>query len=60
MKQTNRNVLKLNTVFSTENVKDISDQVHHTGKYSDCESDEPVHYSPGHNINYYLDENFIN
>ena len=46
MKRTNRNVLKLNTVFRTENIKDISDQVHHTGEYSDYESDDSVHYPP--------------
>ena len=32
MKRTNRNVLESNTMFSTENVKDVSDQVHHTEK----------------------------
>ena len=58
LKRTNRNVLTLNTVPRTENVKDISYQLHHTGKYSDYESYNSVHYPPGHNLNYYLDECF--
>ena len=33
-------------MFRTENIKDISDQVHHTGEYSDYESDDSVHYPP--------------
>ena len=58
LKRTNRNVLTLNTILRTEYVKDIFYQVHHTGKYSDYESYNSVHYPPGHNLNYYLDECF--
>lgn len=55
LKRTNRSVLNLNTVFSAENVKVISDQAHHSRKYSDYESDDLVHYPPGRNLNYYSD-----
>ena len=50
MKRTNRNVLESNTMFSTENVKDVSDQVHHIIKKKDFESDDSVQYPPGHNL----------
>ena len=37
-------------MFSTKKLKDISDQVYHTGKCSDYESDDSVHYSLVHNL----------
>ena len=46
-------------MFTTKNVKDISDQVHHTGKYSDYESDNSVHYFPGHNLIYYSEQKYF-
>ena len=54
-KRNKSNVLKLNNAFSAENIKDISDKIHCYGKYadSDCETDESIHYEPGHGLNCY-------
>ena len=49
------NVVNLNIFFSTDNVKDISDRISHHGKYggSGFESDAPIHYDEGHEIDYH-------
>ena len=57
-KRNKSNVLKLNNAFSAENIKDTSDKIHCYGKYadSDCETDESIHYEPGHGVNCYFSD----
>ena len=47
--------MNLNNFFSTDNVKDISDRIFIHGKYggSSFESDAPIHYDEGHEIDYH-------
>ena len=55
-KRTKINVGKFHNNFSKEKVKDAEDEVYGMGIYSDDESKESIHYSPGHNVNYYSED----
>ena len=55
-KRRKNNVEEFYNNFSKENIEDAEDEVYGMGKYSDDESKESIYYEPGHNVNYYEED----